>query len=63
MDLLAELHPKAMRIAGLLRARGESVAVADGTTGGLIAASLLTVPGALDVFRGRGRFVGVALGE
>lgn len=53
-DLLRELHPQAMRIAGLLRARGESVVVADGATGGLIAASLLTVPGALDVFRGGG---------
>lgn len=54
MSLLAELHPQALRIAGLLRARGEKVAVADGATGGLIAASLLTVPGALDFFVGGG---------
>lgn len=54
MDLLAELHPQALRIAGLLRARGEKVAVADGATGGLIVASLLTVPGALDFFVGGG---------
>jgi nicotinamide-nucleotide amidase len=54
MDLLAELHPQALRIAELLRARGEKVAVADGATGGLIAASLLTVPGALDFFVGGG---------
>lgn len=53
-DLLAELHPQAARIAALLRARGETVAVADGATGGLIAASLLTVPGALDFFVGGG---------
>ncbi len=54
MDLLHELHPQALRIAGLLRARGETVAVADGATGGLIAATLLTVPGALDFFVGGG---------
>jgi nicotinamide mononucleotide (NMN) deamidase PncC len=54
MDLLRELHPQALRIAALLRARGERVAVADGATGGLIAASLLTVPGALDFFVGGG---------
>ena len=42
-DLLHELHPQALRIAALLRARGEKVAVADGATGGLIAATLLTV--------------------
>jgi PncC family amidohydrolase len=54
MGLLAELHPLALRVAALLRARGERVAVADGATGGLIAASLLTVPGALDFFVGGG---------
>lgn len=54
MDLLHELHSQALRIAALLRARGEKVAVADGATGGLIAASLLTVPGALDFFVGGG---------
>lgn len=53
-DLLAELHPQGLRIAVLLRARGEKVAVADGATGGLIAATLLTVPGALDFFVGGG---------
>ena len=51
---LADLHPQAARIATLLRARGEKVAVADGATGGMIAASLLTVPGALDFFVGGG---------
>jgi len=54
MDLLTELAPQAQRIAALLRARGEKIAVADGATGGLIAAALLTVPGALDFFVGGG---------
>lgn len=54
MDLLRHLHPQALRIAALLRARGQKVAVADGATGGLIAATLLTVPGALDFFVGGG---------
>ncbi|MEM6907654.1 MAG: CinA family protein [Pseudomonadota bacterium] len=44
----------ASRCARRLRARGETIAVADGATGGLIAASLLTVPGALDFFVGGG---------
>ena len=52
--MLAELHPQALRIAGLLRARGQTIAVADGATGGMIAAALLTVPGALDFFVGGG---------
>jgi PncC family amidohydrolase len=47
-------HHLASQIARRLRARGEKVAVADGATGGLIAASLLTVPGALDFFVGGG---------
>jgi PncC family amidohydrolase len=54
MDLLHELHPQALRIAAHLRARGEKIAVADGATGGLIAATLLTVPGALDFYVGGG---------
>lgn len=52
--MLTEFHPRALAIASGLRARGEKVAVADGATGGLIAASLLTVPGALEFFVGGG---------
>ena len=52
--MLDQLHPQALRIAELLRARGEKLVVADGATGGLIMASLLTVPGALDFFVGGG---------
>lgn len=53
-DILHDLHPQAARIAQGLRARGEKLAVADGASGGLIMASLLTVPGALDFFVGGG---------
>ena len=52
--MIDQLHPQAQRIASLLRERGEKIAVADGATGGLIAAALLTVPGALDFFVGGG---------
>ncbi|MEL6738699.1 MAG: CinA family protein [Pseudomonadota bacterium] len=54
MTLLRDLHPQALRIADGLRARRERIAVADGATGGLIMASLLTVPGALKFFVGGG---------
>lgn len=52
--MIADTHDQAVRIAALLRERGEKIAVADGATGGMIAASLLTVPGALDFFVGGG---------
>jgi PncC family amidohydrolase len=52
--ILHELHPQAVRIAALLNERGEKIAVADGATGGLIAAALLTVPGALSFYVGGG---------
>lgn len=52
--ILHDLHPQALRIADALRGRGEKLAVADGATGGLIMASLLTVPGALEFFKGGG---------
>ncbi len=52
--MLAELNRPAARIADALKARGETIAVADGATGGLISASLLTVPGALAFYLGGG---------
>jgi len=52
--MLEELHPQALRIATRLRERGDKIAVADGATGGLIGASLLTVPGALEFYVGGG---------
>lgn len=54
MDPLREFNLQALRIAEHLRAREEKLAVADGATGGLIMASLLTVPGALNFFVGGG---------
>lgn len=46
--------PIAARIAEALVARGETVAVADGATGGLISAALLAIPGASKFYRGGG---------
>lgn len=52
--MIEPLHPLALRIAGLLKARGERIAVADGATGGLMSAALLSVPGAMAFFVGGG---------
>ncbi len=46
------LLPQAERVATLLRRRGETVAVAESSTGGLIAAALLAMPGASAYFLG-----------
>lgn len=43
---LKDLMPHAERAAALLRARKETVAVAESSAGGLISAALLAVPGA-----------------
>lgn len=47
-----ELRLLADRAADLLRTRGETVAVAEGSAGGLISAALLAVPGASAYFLG-----------
>lgn len=52
--MLEEFNELAVQIADALKARGEKIAVADGATGGLISASLLTVPGALAFYLGGG---------
>jgi PncC family amidohydrolase len=49
MDTLIE---RAGRVAALLKARGESVAVAESSTGGLVSAALLALPGASAYFLG-----------
>lgn len=43
---MRELLPLAERVASLLKARNETVAVAESSAGGLITAALLAVPGA-----------------
>ena len=52
--MFEEMIPLAARIAEALKARGEKIAVADGASGGLISAALLTVPGALAFYLGGG---------
>lgn len=50
--LSPELTETAARIAETLRERGETVAVAEGSAGGLISAALLSVPGASAYYLG-----------
>lgn len=42
----SEISETARRVGTLLRERGETVAVAEGSAGGLVSAALLSVPGA-----------------
>ena len=48
------LIPIADQIANTLKARGETVAISESSTGGLISAALLAVPGASSYYRGGG---------
>ncbi len=49
---MRDLLPHAEKVAALLKARKETIAVAESSTGGLISAALLAVPGASAYFVG-----------
>jgi PncC family amidohydrolase len=51
---MQELLPYAEKIAGLLKSRNETLAVAESSAGGLISAALLAVPGASAYYIGGG---------
>lgn len=49
---MTELASLAIRVSALLKERGETVAVSESSTGGLISATLLAIPGASAYFVG-----------
>ena len=49
---MQELISRAQKAGGLLKQRGETIVVAESSTGGLISAALLAVPGASAFFLG-----------
>ena len=50
--MLEELLPQAERIAARLKARGETISIAESSTAGLVSAALLAIPGASAYFMG-----------
>src|SRR5262249_21358629 len=50
--MIDELLPQAERIAARLKARGETISIAESSTAGLISAALLAIPGASAYFMG-----------
>src|SRR5215469_14796642 len=51
---MQQLLPVAQKIADMLKTRGETVAVAESSSGGLISSALLAVPGASAYYLGGG---------
>lgn len=49
---MSELYETAHRVGELLKQRGETVAVSESSSGGLVSAALLSVPGASAYFMG-----------
>jgi PncC family amidohydrolase len=49
---MQELLPRAAKAGALLKERGETIVIAESSTGGLISAALLAVPGASAYFLG-----------
>lgn len=52
--MIDELLPQAERIAAKLKARGETISVAESSTAGLISSALLAIPGASAYYMGGG---------
>lgn len=50
--MIQELLPQAERIAAVLKARGETISVAESSTAGLVSAALLAIAGASAYFMG-----------
>jgi nicotinamide-nucleotide amidase len=50
--MIEELLPQAERIAAKLKARGETISIAESSTAGVISAALLAIPGASAYFMG-----------
>ena len=49
---MQDILPRAERVGSLLKARGQTVAVSESSSGGLVSAALLSVPGASAYFLG-----------
>jgi nicotinamide-nucleotide amidase len=52
--MLQDLLPQAERIAAKLKARNETISVAESSTAGMVSAALLAIPGASAYFMGGG---------